>query len=181
MSYYVTYSPLFTGTLDSPEIGVRITDYENFDHLRTEVHPEWAFNAELEWKTEDPESYPKEQYAYLYGFTYPDGNLSRYDLDDSFSLNKVAPSSPLFTNLWYAVSMTCEPFSVLMHKGAEFPSTNRLAIEGGNLSVNRLDCEPGHLEIVEVPLDGAESTVVDTFDWNVDTYEEERFLGGINY
>jgi hypothetical protein len=181
MSYYATYSPLFTGSMDDPSLGVRIDDYENFDHIRTTVHDEWAFSPEIEWETEDQSSYPKEQYAHLYGFTYHDDSLSRYDECDSWSINKLAPPSPLFNNLWYAVAMTCEPFSVLMHESAAFPRTNALALHGGDLTVHRLDAEPGCITRVEVPLDGGDEEVVDTYEWEADTYREERFPGGINY
>lgn len=182
MSHYSTYSPLFTGPMTSPDTGVKITDYENFAHIREEVHPEWAFSPVIDWKAENPDSYPKEQYAYLYGFTYPDESLSQYDEYDTFHLNKASPGSQLFTNLWYAVAMTCEPFKVLMYEGSSsFPRMNQLAMAETDLSVKRLDCEPGRIEIVNVPLTDSEEEVVDTLEWNYETYEEERFLGGINY
>lgn len=181
MSYYGTYSPLFTGSMDDPDPGVQISDYENFEHICSTVHDEWAFDPEIEWR-EEPDTYPKQQYAYLYGFTTHADSLSQYDECDTWSINKLTPTSPLFTNVWYAVSATCEPFSVLMNEGAAFPRTNGLAFNRGDLSVHRLDCEPGHIELVNVPLDGSEEEeLVDTYDWDVETYEEERFLGGINY
>lgn len=181
MSYYVTYSPLFTGSMDDPDLGARIEDYENFEHLRTEVHSEWAFTPEIEWETADTDAYPQEQYAYLYGFTYPDDSLSRYEETDTFSINKLAPESELFYNVWYAVSMTCEPFSVLMYEGAEFPRTNALAFGRGDLTVSRLDCKPGHIDVMEIDLADGEERHEDEYDWEADTYREERFLGGINY
>lgn len=181
MSYYATYSPLFTGTMDSPEAGVQITDYKNFKHICETVHDEWAFTPEIEWR-EEPDTYPKKQYAYLYGFTNTSETLSQYDECDTWSINKLTPTSPLFNNVWYAVSMTCEPFSVLMHNGSsEFPRTNAIAFNNSDCSVQRLDCSPGCIEQVEVSLADYEETHIETYEWDEDTYEKERFLGGINY
>jgi len=168
--------------MESPDTGVKIRDFENFDHLRTEVYSEWAFEPEINWGTEDHGSYPKKNFAYLYGFTYEDGDISQFGDCETFYLNKVSPGSPLFTDLWYAMAMTCEPFSVLMYTGSsDFPRLNEVVVYDTDLMVQRLDCEPGLIEVVNVPLDGGEETVEDTYEWDVDTYEEERFLGGLNY
>ena len=182
MSYTATYSPLFTGSIENPRIGVRIEDYENFEHLIDIEN--LAFEPSTKWITKDMEAYPRTEYAYLYGFEYPSNDdVYLSSITDTFSLNKVAPGyHELFTKTWYLVAMTCEPFSVLMNPSSgNFPPANWLVTGRGEDYVHRLDCEPGRIEIWDVPLFEGEETLRDEFEWDTESYEDERFLGGANY
>lgn len=183
MSYYVAYSPLFTGEMTNPDFGAKITDYENFNHLCETVHDEWAFNPDIDWATANTDDYPRTQYAYLYGFTLPTHDEpSHRDPSHTWSLNKATPDTPLFRNIWKAVAMTCEPCSILMYpNSSDFPRLNTLVTRDEDPTIHRLDIERGHITHVEVNIHDYTESTVNTYDWNPDTYEDERFLGGINY
>lgn len=182
MSHFVAFSPLFTGEMDNPDIGVKVEDYENFEHIHSTVHDKWMFTPETEWKTEPIDKYPRAEYLYLYGFTTHDEDLTPYSLQESWSLNKADPGSQLFHQIWHMIGMTCEPCSALMYEGSvDFPSINAFVAENREPIVKRVDCERGKISIVTIDLHDNSEEIDETYEWDAENYEEETFLGGINY
>ena len=182
MSYYTAYTMLFTGDMNEPNYGVKINDYKNFNHIINTVHDEWAFSPKLDWEVSNKNAYPKEEYAYLYGYVNHTEEIYILEPDETWSLNKCGQNSELFYSLWTATSMVCEPFSVLMYPGlSNFPRLNELVYSNLDTVMYRLDCQPGKIEIIEFNLITNEEKLEDVHEWNISTYEDEYFLNGINY
>jgi len=158
--------------MDDPQFGVRIEKLDAFESLADD----WAFQTSIDWETVDYDAYPREKYAYLYGFKYAREEDQHLDgAYDSFYVANFSKGSEGFTNLWYTVASTCEPFSVLYStESNHFPTVAELAFGRSEPYVYRIDGQPGELELVNVPLDGSDEEVEDTWTWDVDAFLGER-------
>lgn len=134
MSSTRTYTPL-QAVDDSTGIGVRITDWEDYEAHINEFEGRSITPLTFEQQERDGDSYPRTytEYVYLKGFAGYPGDHTHVDSTTIFKLENFGfeYSRDRFIEFWQRVASYCEPFEFYHSPANHFPSLADL-LRGGH-------------------------------------------------
>lgn len=163
MSRTGCYTTIRAADDERTSLGARILEYEEF----TEYMETVSLEAVVSWRADDPDAYPKNEYAHLEGFEHPRQDVTLRTSNDTFTLHNIAHNRKEFWEFWPRIAAVCEPFTVL-HSPEEnvFPRSHDIALGRRDAHILRLSGEPNSLTVSKVPLSDTKNTeVLHEFEW----------------